>query len=138
VLAASVGADDDLQRLEVDDRVVDRHRELVLRLETDGGLQLARVVEVGQLEGADDDLLVGYAHADALAQARVLLEEGAERVGEAVYVGHFAVADDPGLQRREGCRLHGDAAVDGDLGDGDAAGVDVETDEVVSALGHVV
>ena len=40
----------------------------------------------------------------------------------------------PGLERREGGALDVDAAVDGDLGGGDAGGVDVEADELVLAL----
>jgi hypothetical protein len=137
-LQAGLGALDDLERLVVDDRLVDRHRQLVGRVEADGRRELLGVAQVGQLQRADDDLLVGDADADPLAEALVVAEEGAQGVAERRAVDHLAVADDAGLEGRERGRLHIDAAVDGDLRDGDAAGVDVHADEVLDALGHVL
>ena len=100
-LLARLGALDDLERLEVDDRLVDRHRKLVVRVEAHGGLELLRIAQVRQLERPDDDLLVGDADADPLGEALVLAEERAERLRERVGVDDLAVANDARLERRE-------------------------------------
>ena len=85
----------------VEHRVLERHRKLVLRLEAHGRLELLGVLEVGQVDDAHDDLLVGEADADALVQALVLAVQRPQRLGQTVDVGDLAVADDPGLERRE-------------------------------------
>ena len=75
-LARAVGRLDDVERLEVEDRLVERHRDLVLRVEAHGGVELLAVVDRRQLDDADDDLLVGDADADALVEALVVAVEG--------------------------------------------------------------
>ena len=67
-----VGVVDDGERLVVEHRVLERHRKLVLRLEAHGRGELLGVLEVGQVDDAHDDLLVGQADADALVEALVL------------------------------------------------------------------
>ena len=60
------------RRLPVQDGLVERHRQRVLRLEAHGGVELLALGADGQLDGADDDLLVGDADAHAAVQALVL------------------------------------------------------------------
>ena len=95
---------DDVELLVVQDRVIERHRKLVLRLEAHRRLELLGVLEVGQLDDAHDDLLIGQADANALAEALVLAIERPQRVRQALDVGDLAVADDPRLERSEGRR----------------------------------
>jgi hypothetical protein len=116
--------------------VLERHGKLVLRVEAHGRLDLLGVLEVGQVDDAHDDLLVGQADADALVEALVGPVERAQCVGETVDVGDLAVADDPRLERHDADVLHAHPAVDGNGGGHDAGGVDVEPDEGLGALGH--
>ena len=111
-LATARGVVDDGERLVVEHRVLERHRKLVLRLEAHGGLELLGVLEVGQVDDAHDDLLVGEADADALVQALVLAVQRPQGLGQAVDVGDLAVADDPRLERRERGALDAQTAVD--------------------------
>jgi hypothetical protein len=120
----------------VEHGVLERHRKLVLRLEADGRLELLGVLEVGQVDDAHDDLLVGEADAHALVEALVLAVQRPQGIGQAIDVGDLAVADDPGLERREGGALDAHAAVDRDGRGHDAGRVDVEPDEGLVALGH--
>ena len=135
-LAAARLVGDDVEGLVVEHGVLERHGKLVLRLEADGRLDLLGVLEEGQVDDADDDLLVGQADADALVEALVLAVQGPQRVGQAIDVGDLAVADDPGLQRRVGDALDAHATVDRDRRGNDAGRVDVEPDEGLGALGH--
>ena len=105
-------------------------------MEAHGRLDLLLVVEVGQVDDADDDLLVGQADADALAEPLVGAIERAQGLDEAVDVGDLAVADDARLERQDGGVLDAQTAVDRDRGGDDAGGVDVEPDEGLGALGH--
>ena len=73
---------DRAERLHVEDGLVDRHRDLVGSLQADGGEQRLLVLHHGDVERAHDDPLVGDAQAHALGQV-VLLEEGAQRLGQA-------------------------------------------------------
>ena len=50
---------DAADHLVVEDRLVERHRDLLLGLEADRGLELRRVLDRRQAQGADDDALVG-------------------------------------------------------------------------------
>ena len=99
-LARAVLGLDDVERLEVQHRAVERHRDLVLGLEADRGLQLLAILQRRKLQDADDDLLVRDADANLLVEALVFPVQRAQRVGECVDVVHLAVADDAGLQRR--------------------------------------
>jgi hypothetical protein len=127
---------DDVELVVVEDGVVERHRKLVLRLEAHRRVDLLVVLQVREVDHADDDLLVGESDADPLVEALVRAVQGAQRFGQAIDVGDFAVADDPRLERREGGVLDTQAAVDRNGGGHDAGGVDVEADEVLGALGH--
>ena len=122
---------DDVELLVVEDGVIERHRKLVLRVEAHRRVELLGVLEVGQLDDAHDDLLIGQADANALVEALVLAIERPQRVRQALDVGDLAVADDPRLEQSEGRRLDAQAAVDRHGGGHDAGGVDVEADEVL-------
>jgi hypothetical protein len=115
-------------------RLVHRHRELVLGGEAHRRVELLGVAQVRQLHGSDDDLLVGDADADALAEALVLAEQRAQGLGQRLRVGHLAVPDDARLERREGGLLDLHAAVDRHRGGGDAARVDVDAHQVLDSL----
>ena len=59
---------DDAERLEVEDRLVERHRQLLLGLEADGGGERLVVLDRRQVEHADDDARVGDADAHAAVE----------------------------------------------------------------------
>ena len=111
----------------VDHRLVERHRDLLLGREADRRVQLLRVLDRRQAQGAHDDALVGDAEPHPLGEL-VLGEEAAQRLGDGVGVGDLAVVEGLGRQRRG--RGGGDAgrAVDLHFGRGDAAGLDLEPD----------
>ena len=101
-LARALGRLDDAERLEVEDRLVERHRDLVLRRGSAPRPRApSRRSSCGSSSGADDDLLVGDADADALAEALVLAEQGARAPRPGLDVGDLAVAHDARLERRE-------------------------------------
>jgi hypothetical protein len=127
---------DDVELMVIEHRVLERHRKLVLRVEAHRGVDLLAVLEEREVDDADDDLLVGQADANALVQPPVGAIERAQRLGEALDVGDFAVADDALLEWGDGGVLDAKAAVDRNGGGDDASGVDVEADEVLGALGH--
>ena len=111
----------------VEDRLVERHRNLLLGLEADGGLLLGGVVDRGQPQRPHDDALVGDPEPDPAARA-CGGEEGAEGVRERLGVGHLAVAEgavrqlaDGDLAELPGLSLH--------LGGGDAVAGDLEADD---------
>ena len=136
-LARALGRVDDVERLEVEDRAVERHRDLVLRLEAHGRLELLAVRDRRQLEDADDDLLVGDADADALVEALVVATE--RRAAPSARRSTSTTSPSrttPGSSGATAARSTDDAAVDGDLRGGDAAGLDVEADEGAVRLCH--
>ena len=104
---------------------------MLLGLEADGGVELLGVGQVGELEVADHDALIGDPEAHAARQV-VVGEEGLERLGEALDVGDLAVAHDAGVERAGGRTLDRHRAVDADLGGGEIAGLDVESDHTAS------
>ncbi len=107
--------------------LVERHRNLLLRLEANGRLHLLRVLDRRQPQRADDHLLVADAEPHLLGEL-VRGEEGLERVGDAVRVGDLALVEGA---RREWLDRGADdlrGSVDPDLGRSDAAGLDLEAD----------
>ncbi len=124
---------DDAERLEVDDRLVHRHRDVVGRLGLDGGGEALRVLDHRQVERAHHDALVGDAQPHAAGKV-VGVEELAQRLGQGDRIGRLAVAQDAGPQRGDRALLDGHAAVDVNLGGGDVAGVEIEPDDGGGAL----
>ena len=124
---------DDAERLEVDDGLVHRHRDVVGRLGLDRGGEALRVLDHRQVERAHDDPLVGDAQAHAAGKV-VGVEELAQRLGQGGRVGGLAVAQDAGPQRDDRALLDGHAAVGVNFGGGDVAGVEVEPDDGGGAL----
>ena len=74
--------------------LVERHRDLLLRLEADRRLHLLRVLDQRQPQGADDDPLVADPEADLLG--KLVLGERASFTAavEAVGVDHLALVED--------------------------------------------
>ena len=125
--ALPLGGVDDAERVVLEHRLLKRHRDVVGRLEADGGADLLRPLERRQIERAHDDALVGDAQADALAEL-VGGEQVAQRRRESLDVDDLAVADDAGGQL--GARGALDRYVAGPgLDGGDVAGFDVEADD---------
>ena len=77
------------QDLEVQDGLVERDGDGLLRLELDGGAQLLGIDD-GELHGAHDDLLVGDADGEPLAGEAGRLPEGLELGRETVDVDDLA------------------------------------------------
>ena len=118
-----VGVVDDAERLVVEHGLVERHRDLVLRLEAHGGRELLGVLEVRQVDDAHDDLLVGDADAHALAEA--LVARGTASRSASARPSTSATSPSrmmPGLERRDGGALDAHAAVDARPDGGDDAG----------------
>ena len=116
------------ERLPVEDGLVHRHRDVVGRLHPDGGGERLLVLQRRQVERADDDPLVGDTEAHALRDA-VLVEERLQRLRQGGDVGDLAVAQDAGAKGGHGATLERHRTVDGDLGGGDVAGIEVEADD---------
>ena len=106
-------------------RLLERHRELLLRLEPDRGLELLLVVDLGQLDHANGDLLARDAEADPLGKL-VLAEERAELLGQAVDVDDLTLVEEAGAESRGRGLDQPRRASAGELGSGDEAGLDVE------------
>ena len=126
--ARAVDGLDGAERLHVQHGLVDRHRDLVGGLHADGGEQRLLVLHHRHVERAHDDPLVGDAQAHAPGQV-VLVEEGAQRLGERGRIGHVTVAQDAGPQVGDGAALERQRAVDVDLGGGHMAGVELKPDD---------
>ena len=122
------GVVDGAERLPVEDRLVHRHRDVVGRLHLDGGGERLLVLERRQVERADDDPLVGDPEPDPVREL-VLGEEGLQRLRQRGDVGDLAVAQDAGAEGSDGAALERQRPVDGDLGGGDVAGIEVEADD---------
>ena len=114
---------------EVEDRVVERHRHLVLGLEAHRGGEFLVVGDRRQLERAQHRALVGDADAHALAQACVA-EQLAQRLAERLLVEHLALAHRVGRQRQRAARSATIAPLTVRLHGGDEAGLDVQADDV--------
>jgi hypothetical protein len=119
---------DRAERLPVEDRLVHRHRDVIGRLHLDGGGQRLLVLQRRQVERADHDPLVRDAQPDA-GRELVLGEERLQRVRERGDVRDLAVAQDAGAKGSDGAALERQRPVDGDLGGGDVAGIEIEADD---------
>ena len=78
------------EHLVVEDGLVDRDGDVLLGLELDRGPQLL-FVDLRELHGADDDLLVRHPELDALACESALFPEDFEFVGQSVAVDDLAL-----------------------------------------------
>ncbi len=118
---------DDAEHVVLEHRLLQRHRDVVLRVKAHGRRDLLGVRERRQVDGAHEDPLAGDAQAHALAEL-VLLEEVPQRLGERLDVGDLAVAQQPGRQRDARGALDFDGRARADLNRGGEAGLDVEAD----------
>jgi hypothetical protein len=57
-------------------------------------------------------------------------EEGLQRLRQGGHVGDLAVTQDAGAKGGDGAALERHRTVDGDLGRGDVAGIEVEADDI--------
>ena len=112
----------------VEDGLVERHRDLVLRAEANRRVELLRVLDPRQPQRANHDALVGDPEANRLGEL-VPREEILEGLAERGGVLDLALAHDSGLERHDRGASDGTVATSRDLGRGDAAGLDVEADE---------
>ena len=92
---------DDPERLEVEHRVLERHRDLVLRLEAHGRLELLGVLEGGSSTMRTTIFWLATPMRTRLSRPLLAPVERAQGVGQAVDVGDLAVADDARLERRD-------------------------------------
>ena len=109
-LARTRGRVDHAEWVEVENRVAERHRNLVLSLEADGCRQFLAIRDRGQLERAQHGALVGHPDANALAEAAAG-EKLTQRVAERGDVFDLAVADHVRRQRQSRGALGGHSAV---------------------------
>ena len=109
--------------LPVEDRAVQRHRDVVLGREADGRLELVAVLDPRQADRAHRDLLVRDPDPH-LARELVLGKQRLDRVAEGVGVRDLAVPDRTRGQRGDAVPSHADRAVDAHLGRGDAPGIE--------------
>src|SRR6478672_5762540 len=110
--------------LPVQDGVVKGHGNVVLRLEPDGCLQLAAVIDLGKAEGPHGHPLTRKPHAHRLRELAVG-EELLERIRESFWVSYLSLAEDARSQWDDPELAHGGVAVDSNLGRRHAAGLDV-------------
>ena len=103
---------------------------MVLGLEADGGGELVGVLDRRDAQGADDDALVGDAEAD-VARQLVAVEEVLQGRGQLVGLLHLALAEDAGVERADPIAAHAHAAIQLELGGGDAGCLDVEADDAL-------
>ena len=118
---------DGAERLEVEDRLVHRHRDVIGRGGLDGRGQRLRIVIADdvEIERAHDDALVGDPEAHPLGQL-VLREEGLEHLRQSDRVGDLAVAHDAGRELGDGAAGQGEGAIDAHFGGGEVARVELE------------
>ncbi len=110
--------------LVLEHRLLERHRDVLLSLELDGGGNLLGIGERREVDRPHHDALVGDTQPHPLAEL-VLREQSPQNLREGVHVGDLAVANDARGKRRIGCVVDGDAAVR-DLHSGDITRLDVE------------
>ena len=118
----------------VEHGLVEGDRQGLLRPEANGVGQLLRVVDPGDLEGADADPVVRDPEAHAVARQLVLAEEGLQHRGELLRLAQLAADDDAALERHA---RHPDdlrAALVDHLRGGDLGSAELEPDELVAVL----
>ena len=123
---------DEPDRLVVEDRGLQRHRQLVGCDVAHGCVDLDLVGERRDVDGAHDDLRVGDADAHLLPEALVLGPQLAQRRADGVDVDDLAIADDAEREGDAGRALEAHDAVDGHLGGDCAARLDVQADDRTS------
>jgi len=126
-LAAALPVFEAAQDLVVEHRMVDRHRQLVLGLEADRGLEIALVLDQRQAQDPHREALVGDADPD-LARQLVAREERAQRRAEPLRVDHLAVVEEARLERDDAGGPESGRSVQLNLGRSGAAGLDIEPD----------
>ena len=114
--------------LPVEHCLLERHRDLVLGLEADRGVELVLVLDERHAQVRTIDPLVGDADADLLGQL-VLGEEILQRRRPGLGVGDLTLAGGARLKRGDAGSADRGRAVARHLGRGDAAGLDVEADD---------
>ena len=114
-----------LEHAVIEHGLLERHRQLLLRLEANGGVELLLALDVGQLDDAYDDLLAGDAETHDLRQA-VVTEEGPQLLGETVHVGDLTFVEQPGRQRAGGSALQRRPTASREFCGSHEAGLDVE------------
>jgi hypothetical protein len=87
------------ERLMLEHGLVQRHRDVLLRLESNGGADLLRVPQRRQVDRPHHDALVGDADTHALAEL-VLGKQRAQRLRKRIHVDDLTVTDHPRSQRR--------------------------------------
>ena len=117
---------DRAERLEVEDGLVHRHRDVVRRGLLDGGGEGLRVVDHDvEVERAHHDALVGDPEPHPLGEL-VVGEERLERLRKSDRIGDLAVAHDAGLELGDRTAGQGEGSVDADFGGGEVARVELE------------
>ena len=109
------------ERLPVEDRLVHRHRDVVGRLDLDGGGERLLVLSGGRSSVRTTIrwlAMPSRTRFGSSCSAKKVLQ----RLGQRGDVGDLTVAQDAGTKRGDGAALDRDRAVDGDLGGGDVAG----------------
>ncbi|CAB4882378.1 unannotated protein [freshwater metagenome] len=139
LLTASLIGLDDVQHRPVQHRLIERHRDQILRLEGDGCGKFLRIVERRQLERAHDDLLVRHTDPHAPREIRRLRVERAQGLAQRAGVCDLSLAHDARLKRLVAAALH-DQSGRGhlDLRSGDAERVDVEAGIRLGSGGHAM
>jgi hypothetical protein len=125
--ARAVGRVDQPERMVLEHRLVERHRDVLLGLEANRRADLLRARQRRKVDRAHDDALVGDAHSDALGKL-VLVEHLAKHCGERVDVDDLTIADDAGRERR-GRRALNRGAAGRRLHRGHVARFDRKTDD---------
>src|SRR6185369_5827608 len=91
--------------------------------------ELLRILDRGEPQGADDDPLVADAKPDLLREL-VGVEERLEGRRQRIGVDDLTLAEGARGQRLDGSSSDRNRAVDAQFSRGDAAGLDVEADDV--------
>ena len=84
--------------LPVEDRLLERHRDVILGLEANRRLELAVVLDQWQAKGPHRHPLVRESHPNGLREL-VTGEQLLERVPQRLGVGYLALAEDAGAKR---------------------------------------
>ena len=111
--------------LVVEDGLVERHRQLVLGLEADRGVELVGIFDQRQVHHPHRDALVGDAEANLLGQL-VLAEQRAQRRGHGLGVDDLAVVDGPRRQVADRPARDARRAVAAQFHGGDTPGFNVQ------------
>ena len=117
----------------VEDGLVERDRQGLVRSEPNDVAELALVVDAFDVDRAHADAVGADAEPDAPARKLVVGEEAVERRRERRNVAHLAADDDAGLERnpRELHELRGRPAVVDDPRGRDLGGADLEADDLL-------